>query len=99
MISDQVSFAALVEWACDKIRHANLGIPAVMIRQLEALTMILGYTTDPLQADAVPDQAARISQSSSEVRMEESARARIQRRYNALVDVHNRLGLESPSGA
>ncbi len=87
MISDQVSFAALVEWAGDKIR------------QLEALTTILGYTTDPLPADAVLDQAARISQSNSEVRMAESVHARIQRRYTALVDVHNRLGLESPSGA
>ncbi len=91
VISDQESFAALVEWAFDKIRHASVGIPAVMIRQLEALTTIMGQITEPEQARVVMDQATMISQASAESLIEESARARIQRRYAALVDVFNRL--------
>lgn len=70
VISNQESFAALLEWAFDKIRHASVGTPAVMIRQLEALTTIMGQTTDPEHARAVMDQATLISRASAESLME-----------------------------
>ena len=91
VISDQVSFEALVEWAFDKIRQASLGMPAVMIRQLEALTTITGHTTDIAHARVLLDQATMIWRAGAETLVEESARARMQRRYTALVDVFNRL--------
>lgn len=41
-----------------------------MIRQLEALTTIMGQTTDPEHARAVMDQATLISRASAESLME-----------------------------
>jgi uncharacterized membrane protein len=41
VITAHVSYAGLVERAFEKIRQAGRGMPAVMIRQLEALTKIV----------------------------------------------------------
>jgi len=88
VISDQVSFERLVQRAFEKIRQASLGMPAVMIRQLEALTTIMEQTTDTRQARALMDQAAMILRANTESVPEESDRADVQRRYDALVVAH-----------
>src|SRR4029077_7971071 len=44
VITPDVSYRGLVERAFEKIRQAGRGMPAVMIRQLEALTKILDHT-------------------------------------------------------
>ncbi|MGB8390291.1 DUF2254 domain-containing protein [Mycobacterium sp.] len=92
LISDQVSFERLVQRAFEKIRQASFGMPAVMIRQLEALTTIMEQTTDTTQAHALMDQAAMILRANTESVPEESDRADVQRRYDALVAVYDRLG-------
>jgi uncharacterized membrane protein len=91
VIFDQVSFERLVRWAFDKIRQASRGMPAMMIRQLEALTAIMERTTDAEQARVLMDEAAMISQASTETLVEESDRVDVQRRYTAFVDVYDRL--------
>src|ERR1700731_1530734 len=47
VISDQVSYERLVQRAFEKIRQASRGMPAVMIRQLEAVATIMEQTSDP----------------------------------------------------
>ena len=91
LISDQVSFERLVQRAFEKIRQASVGNPAVMIRQLEALTTIMEQTTDTKQARALMSQAAMIMGANMESVPEESDRADVQRRYDALADVYERL--------
>jgi uncharacterized membrane protein len=91
VISDQVSFERLVQRAFEKIRQSSLGMPAVMIRQLDALTTIMEQTTDAEQARVLMDQATMILRASTESVPEEFDRADVQRRYAALVGVFDRL--------
>jgi uncharacterized membrane protein len=82
----------LVQRAFEKIRQASAGMPAVMIRQLDALTTIMEQTTDTEQARVLMDQAAMIMRANSELVREESDRADVQRRYDALTSVYDRVG-------
>ncbi|HVQ86497.1 MAG TPA: DUF2254 family protein, partial [Mycobacterium sp.] len=91
VISDQVTYERLVQRAFEKIREASRGMPAVMIRQLEALTTIMEQTTDPQRAQVLMDQAAMIHRANVESVPEESDRADVDRRYVALRALHERL--------
>jgi uncharacterized membrane protein len=91
VISDQVSFERLVQRAFEKIRQASWAMPAVMIRQLEALTTIMEQTTDPAQARALMEQAALIQRANAASVPEEADRADVERRFTALVPIYERL--------
>ena len=91
VISDQVSYERLVERAFEKIRQASRGMPAVMIRQLDALTTIMEQTTDPERARILMNQAVMIQRSNLESVPDESDRADVARRYTALQTIHPRL--------
>ena len=91
VISDQVSYDRLVQRAFEKIRQASRGMPAVMIRQLDALTTIMEQTTDPQRAQVLMDQAAMIQRANVESVPDESDRADVDRRYVALRALHERL--------
>jgi uncharacterized membrane protein len=91
VISDQVSYERLVQRAFEKIRQGSRGMPAVMIRQLDALTTIIEQTTDPERAQVLMEQAAMIRRANVESVPEESDRADVERRYVALRALHERL--------
>ena len=50
VITVTVSFERLVQRAHDKIRQASRGMPAVMIRQLDALTKVMASTSSEASA-------------------------------------------------
>jgi uncharacterized membrane protein len=85
VISAELSYRRLVQRAFEKIRQASHGMPAVMIRQLEALTKIKDYATTEEQRQVLFEQAAMILRASRESVSEEADRADVQRRYDALV--------------
>ena len=58
-----MSYRRLVERAFDKIRQAATGMPAVMIRQLDALAKMMVYTTTSDQRVVVREQADMILRS------------------------------------
>jgi uncharacterized membrane protein len=91
VISDQVSYERLVQRAFEKIRQASRGMPAVMIRQLEALTTIMEQTTDSHRAQVLMDQATMIQRANVESVPDESDRADVDRRYAALRALYDRL--------
>ena len=91
VISDQVSYERLVQRAFEKIRQAGRGMPAVMIRQLDALTTIMEQTTDPQRAQVLMNQADMIQRANVESVPEASDRADVERRYVALRALHDRL--------
>jgi uncharacterized membrane protein len=91
VISDQVSYERLVQRAFEKIRQASRGMPAVMIRQLDALTTIMEQTTDPQRAQVLMDQADMIHRANVGSVPDESDRADVDRRYAALRDLQERL--------
>src|SRR5581483_6058050 len=45
VIAAEPRYERFIERSFDKIRQASRGMPAVMIRQLDALTRIMGHTT------------------------------------------------------
>jgi uncharacterized membrane protein len=91
VISDQVSYERLVQRAFEKIRQAGRGMPAVMIRQLEALTTIMEQTTDQRRAQVLIDQATMIHRANVDSVPDESDRADVERRYLALRALYERL--------
>jgi uncharacterized membrane protein len=66
LLSAAVSYQRIVARAYEKIRQASRGMPAVMIRQLDALERVMEYTTTAAQRDVLVEQARRIETSSSE---------------------------------
>jgi len=84
VITHEVTYASLVERAFEKIRQASRAMPAVMIRQLEALTKIIENTSTAEQRQLLLHQAAMIHQVSLDTVPEPSDRADVDR-YHRLV--------------
>jgi uncharacterized membrane protein len=91
VIAAQPSYERLVQRAFEKIRQASMGMPAVMIRQLEALTKIMEETSESGQRGVLLDQAAMIDRASERSVPEAADRADIRRRYEALLTTESRL--------
>jgi uncharacterized membrane protein len=86
VITAHVSWTRLVERAFEKIRQAGRGMPAVLIRQLEALEKIMDDTTTDDQRRLLLDQAAMILQASEESVPEPADRADVARAYQDVVE-------------
>ncbi len=95
LIATEPSYERFVDRAFDKIRQAGRGVPAVMIRQLDALTRIAEYTTTTEQRDILLRQADMILRSNEETVSEPMDRTDVQRRYDALVSLARERGAAS----
>lgn len=84
VIAADVQFERFVERAFDKVRQAGRGMPAIMIRQLDALTRVARYTTTPRQQSALRAQADMILQSTQEAVAAEPDRDDVRRRHKEL---------------
>ncbi len=90
IICEQVSYENLVQRSFAKVRQASSGMPALLMRELEALKAIMEQTTDADQARVLMDQAAMIQRANLESVPEESDRADVERRYSAVASVYAR---------
>jgi uncharacterized membrane protein len=88
VICDQVSYERLVERSFHKIRQASRGMPAVMMRQLDALKAIMERTTDAGHARVLMNQAEMIQRANLETVPEGSDQADVELRYSAVVRLH-----------
>jgi len=84
VIAAELHYDRLVGRAFDKIRQAGRGMPAVMIRQLDALAKIMEYTTSDEQRKVLLGQAEMIVRSCAESVPEPSDRADVVRRYETV---------------
>jgi uncharacterized membrane protein len=91
VIAAEPAYDRLVQRSFEKIRQASLGMPAVMIRMLDALTRIMAETTSEGQRRVLLDQAAMIERACERSVPEAADRADIQRRYEAILTVESRL--------
>jgi uncharacterized membrane protein len=91
VISAEPGYERLVQRAFEKIRQSSLGMPAVMIRQLEALAMIMAETTSEGQRRVLLEQAAMIEAASERSVPEAADRADVRRRYEAVLTMESRL--------
>jgi uncharacterized membrane protein len=92
VITVTIAFNRLVERAHDKIRQASRGMPAVMIRQLDALVKVMAHTSTPRQRELLLEQAAMILRGSEESVPEEADRVDVRRRYEQVLLAAERGG-------
>jgi uncharacterized membrane protein len=85
VITAEPSHERLVQRAFEKIRQASPGMPAVMIRQLDALTKIMAETTTAGQRRVLLEQAAMIARASERSVPEGADRADVARRYEEVL--------------
>jgi uncharacterized membrane protein len=95
VIAAEPAYDRLVQRSFEKIRQSSLGMPAVMIRMLEALARIMAETTSEGQRRVLLDQAAMIDRASERSVPEAADRADIRRRYEAILTMDSRLAAES----
>jgi hypothetical protein len=66
-------------------------MPALLMRQLEAIKAIMEQTTDPDQARVLMDEATMIQRANLESVREEFDRVAVERRFDAVASIYARL--------
>ena len=99
VITAHVSYARLIERAFDKIRQAGRGMPAVLIRQLDALSKIAEHTITEQQRDLLIEQAALILEASEQSVPQASDRADVRRAYDAVAAAGPTTGRADAAGS
>jgi uncharacterized membrane protein len=99
VITAEPSHERLVQRAFEKIRQASDGMPAVMIRQLDALVKIMAETSGVEQRRVLLDQAAMILRASERSVPEEADRADVRRRYEEALAADRRLAGRNPAAS
>jgi uncharacterized membrane protein len=84
VIGAEVRYSRFVERSFDKIRQASRGMPAVMIRQLDALAKVMQHARADDHRRALLEQADMILAASEESVPAGGDRADVRRRYDAL---------------
>jgi uncharacterized membrane protein len=92
VITAHVSYERLIERAFEKIRQAGRGMPAILIRQLEALAKIVDHTSSPEQRELLLAQAAMILRASEESVPEPSDRVDVLREYESVLAAAGEVG-------
>jgi uncharacterized membrane protein len=91
VITAEPAYDRLVQRSFEKIRQSSLGMPSIMIRELEALGRIMTETTSDGQRRVLLEQAAMIDRASERSVPEATDRADIRRRYEAILTMETRL--------
>ena len=91
VIAAQPGYERLVQRSFEKIRQASTGMPAIMIRQLDAIAQIMMETSGPGQRRVLLEQAEMIQRASERSVSEEADRVDVRRSYEAVLLVETRL--------
>ena len=86
MITTEPTYERLVERSFEKIRQAGRGMPAIMIRQLDALAKITERAARPDQRRLLLDQAAMIERLATATVHEESDLDAVRRAFQSVLD-------------
>jgi uncharacterized membrane protein len=88
VIATETTYARLVSRGFEKVRQAGRGMPAVLIRQLDALARIMERTTSSQDRQLLLDQAAMIQRLGEASVDEPSDREDIDDAYQAVLAAH-----------
>ncbi|MGH3302560.1 MAG: DUF2254 domain-containing protein, partial [Streptosporangiaceae bacterium] len=88
VIVTETTWDRLVQRAFEKVRQAAPGMPAVLIRQLDALTKIMERTATARDGQVLLDQAAMIERLSAATVAESADRADVTRAYEQVLAAH-----------
>jgi uncharacterized membrane protein len=95
LITAPVSYERLVQRSFEKIRQAAGGMPAVLIRQLDALSKIMAVAPAD-RTQVLLDQAIMIQRVNLRTVSEQADQTDITARYDALLDQHDQLTRAQP---
>jgi uncharacterized membrane protein len=95
LITVPVSYERLVQRSFEKVRQAADGMPAVLIRQLDALAKVMAVVPQA-RSQVLLDQAAMIQRVSQRTVPEPADQADITARYEALLALHARSARAEP---
>ena len=95
LITVPVSYERLVQRSFEKVRQAADGMPAVLIRQLDALAKVMAVAPQA-RSQVLLDQAAMIQRVSQRTVPEPADQADITARYEALLALHARSARAEP---
>jgi uncharacterized membrane protein len=93
VIAYQADFDRLVERAFDTIRQASTGMPAIMIRQLDALAKVVEQTPDRIRRTVLIRQAEAIQRANLATVVDPADRDDVTQRYETV------MALVSPDAA
>ena len=88
VIAYQADFDRLVERAFEKIRQAANGMPAIMIRQLDALAKVIEQTPDRARRTVLIRQAEAIQRANLATVIDPADRNDVTQRYEAVMALH-----------
>jgi uncharacterized membrane protein len=91
VIAAQPSYERLVQRSFEKIREASTGMPAIIIRQLDAVAQIMTETSSPGQRRVLLDQADMIQRASERSVPEEADRADVRRSFETVLMIETQL--------
>jgi len=97
LITAPVSYERLVQRSFEKVRQAADRMPAVLIRQLDALSKIMAVAPRG-RTQVLLDQAAMIQRVSLRTIPEEADQADVTARYEALLALHDQARLSALGG-
>lgn len=98
LITVPVSYERLVQRSFEKVRQAADGMPAVLIRQLDALAKVMAVAP-PGRSQVLLDQAAMIARVSERTVPEPADQADVTARYQALLAEDARASHPQPNGS
>jgi uncharacterized membrane protein len=88
VIATETTYQRLVSRGFEKVRQAGRGMPAVLIRQLDALARIMERTVSDAERQVLLDQAAMIERLGESSVDEPADRADISRAHQAVLTAH-----------
>lgn len=91
LIRTQATYDRLVQRGFEKVRQASLGMPSVMIRELQALKEIMAQAPRVEQYAVLLQQAEMIKTAAEQSIPEKRDLADVVSVYDALVELHERL--------
>ena len=98
LITAPISYERLVQRSFEKIRQAADGMPAVLIRQLDALSTIMA-AAPPGRSQVLLDQASMIARVSERTVPEPTDQADVAARHEALLSLHASAARSRPDGS
>jgi uncharacterized membrane protein len=91
VVTAEPTYQRLVQRSFEKIRQASRGMPAIMIRQLDALARIIERARTQADRQLLLEQAALIDQLAAASVSQQADRADVERAYRRVLDVHAML--------
>ncbi len=96
VLAAELRYNRIVERSFDKVRQAGAGMPAVLIRQLDALERVMQHASSPDQRAVLLDQAAMVLRAGESSVDEPADRADMRRHYDVVAALARPSSLEEP---